>query len=113
MSRVVCFSFVPEIELGYYGLNENDRFTFRGILYTPAAEGTVADAISFLQKTYSNTMSAEFSYLEVYVLQLVKKTKIAAIGIRRADHATLYPLKFGTNFADKRWSPGRYSSLAD
>jgi 2-oxoglutarate dehydrogenase complex dehydrogenase (E1) component-like enzyme len=68
MSRVVCCSIVPEIELGYYGLKENDRFTFSGILYTPIAEGTVADTISFLQKTYSNTMSAEFSYLEVFVL---------------------------------------------
>jgi hypothetical protein len=31
----------------------------------------VADAVNFLQKTYSNTMSAEFCYLEVYVLQRV------------------------------------------
>jgi hypothetical protein len=68
MSRVVCCSIVPEIELGYYGLNETDRFTFSGILYAPVAEGSVADAIIFLQKAYSNTMSAEFSYLEVFVL---------------------------------------------
>lgn len=68
MSRVVCCSTVAETEPGYYGLYENDRFTFSGILYSPAAEGDVADAISFLQKTYSNTMSAEFSYLEVFVL---------------------------------------------
>jgi len=27
----------------------------------------VADAVSFLQKTYSNNMSAEFTYLEVFV----------------------------------------------
>lgn len=65
---MTCCSVVPEIEPGYYGLNENDTFAFSGILSAPVAEGTVANAISFLQKTYSNTMSAEFSYLEVFVL---------------------------------------------
>jgi 2-oxoglutarate dehydrogenase complex dehydrogenase (E1) component-like enzyme len=69
MIRMICYSVVPEIELGHYGLNENDKFTFSGILSAPVAEGTVANAVSFLQKTYSNTMSAEFSYLEVFVLQ--------------------------------------------
>jgi hypothetical protein len=65
---MICCSVVPETEPGYYGLNENDKFKFSGILSAPAGEGTVADAISFLQKTYSNVMSAEFSYLEVFVL---------------------------------------------
>jgi len=57
-------SSIPEIELRHYGLNENDMFSFSGILYAPVAEGTVADAVSFLQKTYCNNMSAEFTYLE-------------------------------------------------
>jgi 2-oxoglutarate dehydrogenase complex dehydrogenase (E1) component-like enzyme len=61
---------VPEIELRHYGLNENDKFSFSGILHAPVAEGTVADAVSFLQKTYCNNMSAEFTYLEVFVLYI-------------------------------------------
>jgi 2-oxoglutarate dehydrogenase complex dehydrogenase (E1) component-like enzyme len=61
---------VTETEPRHYGLNENDRFSFIGILYAPVAEGTVADAVSFLQQTYSNNMSAEFTYLEVFILYI-------------------------------------------
>ncbi|KAJ9601546.1 hypothetical protein L9F63_000289 [Diploptera punctata] len=55
---------IPELKLSYYGLNETDRVTFSGILSTPMADGTVGDAVDFLQQTYSTHMSAEFNHLE-------------------------------------------------
>jgi hypothetical protein len=41
-----------------------------------------------------------------------RKSRLTAVGIRCADHATL-SAKVDINFADKRRSLGRYSSFAD
>jgi hypothetical protein len=53
------------------------------------------------------------SYLEGKVTAPVYKTEITAVGIRHAAHVAPSIRKSITNFADKRRSLGRYSSLAD
>ncbi|XP_017891896.2 probable 2-oxoglutarate dehydrogenase E1 component DHKTD1 homolog, mitochondrial [Ceratina calcarata] len=55
---------VAELNPERYGLNLNDRVSFKGILEMGKEEGTVEEALKFLDKTYSDTIGLEFSYLE-------------------------------------------------
>nr|XP_034185843.1 probable 2-oxoglutarate dehydrogenase E1 component DHKTD1 homolog, mitochondrial isoform X1 [Osmia lignaria] len=53
-----------ELKPERFGLNLNDKVSFRGILATEKEEGTVQEALQFLNKTYSSSVGLEFSYLE-------------------------------------------------
>ncbi|XP_076752321.1 2-oxoadipate dehydrogenase complex component E1 [Xylocopa sonorina] len=57
---------IPLVELKpeRFGLNLTDKVSFRGILAIGKEEGTVNEALEFLNKTYSGSVGLEFSYLE-------------------------------------------------
>jgi hypothetical protein len=58
-------------------------------------------------------VALEMLEVGIYSMLIFAQPRLTAVGIRCADHATPLPAKVGTNFADKRRSLGRYSSLAD
>ncbi|XP_072745659.1 probable 2-oxoadipate dehydrogenase complex component E1 homolog isoform X2 [Anoplolepis gracilipes] len=55
---------LPELQPKNFGLNLMDKVCFRGILFTQQNEGTIEEAIQFLNATYCDTVGTEFSYLE-------------------------------------------------
>ncbi|XP_012220785.1 2-oxoadipate dehydrogenase complex component E1 isoform X2 [Linepithema humile] len=56
--------FLPELQPKNFGLNLMDKVSFQEILFTQQNEGTVEEAIQFLNATYSGNIGTEFSYLE-------------------------------------------------
>uniref|UniRef100_A0A1B6CHB3 Uncharacterized protein n=1 Tax=Clastoptera arizonana TaxID=38151 RepID=A0A1B6CHB3_9HEMI len=55
---------VPELLPERYGLKNEDIFKFKGILFESEVEGTLNEAVQYLQQTYCSTLSAEFTYLQ-------------------------------------------------
>lgn len=58
---------LAELDPERYGLTLKDKVSFRGILEMGKDEGSVEEALKFLNKVYSDTMGLEFSYLEVII----------------------------------------------
>lgn len=56
---------LPELQPENFKLNLMDKVYFRGILFTQQNEGSIEEAIRFLNATYCGTVGTEFSYLEV------------------------------------------------
>lgn len=59
------FSIFPDLDIRRYGLLANDKVRFEGIINVSKEEGTIGEAVDFLQKVYGETVAAEFLYLEV------------------------------------------------
>lgn len=55
---------MSELQLQRYGLEENEKQNFLGILNNNSADGTVQDAKKFLKKAYCGSVSIEFAYIE-------------------------------------------------
>nr|CAD7450354.1 unnamed protein product [Timema bartmani] len=55
---------LPVLDPKRYGLDKQERFKFSGILSTASEEGTLQEAVQFLEKTYCDKISAEFEDLE-------------------------------------------------
>ncbi|KAK2579350.1 hypothetical protein KPH14_008300 [Odynerus spinipes] len=55
---------LPELKPEKFGLNLTDRVSFKGILETEQKEGTVSEALEFLNHVYCCNIGIEFSHLE-------------------------------------------------
>lgn len=54
-----------ELEPNNYGLSPKDVVSYRGILNVDKPQGTVQEAIGYLNDIYCGSLGVEFSYLEV------------------------------------------------
>ncbi|XP_015189575.1 PREDICTED: probable 2-oxoglutarate dehydrogenase E1 component DHKTD1 homolog, mitochondrial [Polistes dominula] len=55
---------LPELQPEQFGLNLNDNVIFKGILEIKQNEGTVLEALKFLNTVYCSHIGVEFNYLE-------------------------------------------------
>lgn len=63
-------SSLPELQPKNFGLNLTDKVQFRRILFAQENEGTVEEAIRFLDTIYSDAVATEFTYLEVIFIEV-------------------------------------------
>ncbi|XP_020295780.1 probable 2-oxoglutarate dehydrogenase E1 component DHKTD1 homolog, mitochondrial isoform X2 [Pseudomyrmex gracilis] len=57
-------SLLAELQPKYFGLNLIDKISYQGILFAQQKEGTIEEAVQFLNATYCGSIATEFSYLE-------------------------------------------------
>jgi probable 2-oxoglutarate dehydrogenase E1 component DHKTD1 len=64
-------SSLPELQPKNFGLNLTDKVHFHGILFAQQNEGTIEEAIRFLNLIYSDVIGTEFTYLEVIFIDVI------------------------------------------
>lgn len=64
LGSVSSASAAKELQPNSYGLNLTDTVRFKGILFARRNEGTVGEAVSFLNSVYCGTVGTEFAHLE-------------------------------------------------
>lgn len=62
---------LPELQPEQFGLNLTDKVPFKGILEIQQKEGTVSEALKFLNNVYCSHIGVEFNHLEVNISQLL------------------------------------------
>lgn len=64
---------LPELQLSRYGLGDSLSVNFDGIVHLPGRhDGTIQEAVDHLKAIYTDTIAAEFMYLEVSKLSYKK-----------------------------------------
>jgi len=77
-------SLLPELQSKNFGLNLTDKVHFQGILFTQQNEGTIEEAIRFLNLIYSDVIGAEFTYLEVIFIDVIEfSNKMSDVNISK------------------------------
>lgn len=72
-------SLLAELQPKYFGLNLIDKVSYQGILFAQQKEGTIEEAVQFLNATYCGSIGTEFSYLEVMFYEYYKEIKLKKV----------------------------------
>ncbi|CAG9863171.1 unnamed protein product [Phyllotreta striolata] len=57
-------SSMPELLINRYGFSESDNVNFDGIIHASRKEGSIKDAVKFLNRVYCSSIGAEYLHLE-------------------------------------------------
>ncbi|CAG9821051.1 unnamed protein product [Phaedon cochleariae] len=57
-------SAIPDLDIKRYGFKENDKVQFDSIINSTKKEGTISEAVDFLNNVYCRTVAAEYMHLE-------------------------------------------------
>ena len=68
---------LSELKPENFGVRCKDNVRLRGLLQVEKSESDIAEAVDILRKMYCGTISAEFNYLEVSIICIIKNPKFS------------------------------------